>query len=449
MNVSAVRYLAAAESVLFILTIVVYLLWDAKVFHGVNMEHSGTIDTLKDKGVTISLETVVDGLTNPVAMAYPADGSKRIFIIEQVGRIYLLAGKEKTLFLDISDEVVDLDPEYDERGLLGMAFHPKFTENSKFYLYYNAPPETQGWNSVSILAEYKIENDIPSRIRTLLKIQQPQMNHNGGHITFGPDGFLYIPLGDGGGQNDRDRGHDPEIGNGQSLETMLGKILRIDVDTRSEDKEYGIPEDNPFVNGGGLPEIFAYGLRNPYHISFDRGTGRLFAADVGQSRWEEVDIIVKGGNYGWNIREGYHCFDVNDNRAEKDDCPDHGARGEKLIDPIMEYPNASNRRGGIGTAVIGGYVYRGESIPHLQGAYIFGDFSGKSGSPKGKIFIGTEGEDGKWKRKEAAIHGRDELGEYILAFGEDANGEVYVMTSKTEGPSDDTGKVQKIVSFDL
>ncbi|KQM12265.1 hypothetical protein AOA80_03810 [Methanomassiliicoccales archaeon RumEn M1] len=396
-------------------------------------------------GTTVGLETVLDGLANPVCMACPADGSGRMFIVDQVGKVHLLVDGEATLFLDISEDMVDLDPGYDERGLLGMAFHPRFDQNGKFYLYYNAPPETRGWNSTSVLSEYAMEDGRPREVRTVLKVQQPQMNHNGGHICFGPDGMLYVPLGDGGAQNDKGLGHNPETGNGQDLNTMLGKVLRIDVDHPSEGREYGIPEDNPFARGGGLPEIYAYGLRNPYHISFDRATGRLFAGDVGQTRWEEVDIIVKGGNYGWRIREGRHCFDHRDNRAEMDDCPDRGARGEELIDPILEYPNAANRRGGIGTAVIGGYVYRGRSMPHLFGKYVFGDLSGKSGSPKGRLFVGTEGDDGRWNMEEMAIHRRKELGEYVLAFGEDAEGELYVMTSMTEGPSGTTGRVQRLV----
>lgn len=396
------------------------------------------------KRTTVGLETVMEGLVNPVFMACPSDGSDRMFIIDQVGKVHLIADGQSSLFLDIGRDLVKLDPGYDERGLLGMAFHPRFVENGRFYLYYNVPPEVSGWNSTSILAEYAMEDNRPRRLRTVLKVQQPQMNHNGGHIAFGPDGLLYIPLGDGGGQNDQGMGHDPDIGNGQSLDTWLGKILRIDVDGRSDDLEYGIPEDNPFAQGGGRPEIYAYGLRNPYHISFDRENGRLFASDVGQTRWEEVDIIVKGGNYGWHIREGFHCFDPRDNRAEMDDCPDRGARGERLIDPILEYPNAANRRGGIGTAVIGGYVYRGRSMADLRGRYIFGDLSGKSGSAKGRLFMGIEGENG-WSMEEMAIEGRKELGEYVLAFGEDADGELYVMTTMTEGPSGSSGRVQRLV----
>lgn len=415
------------------------------------MSVKGNVGTMTEvmKGRTlVGLETITDGLVNPVAMACPPDGSGRMFIIDQIGKVYVLSkDRKRSPFLDISNEIIELNPSYDERGLLGMAFHPRFAQNGKFYLYYSAPPEVEGWNNTSHLAKYTAAGDQadPNSARLVLKVQEPQMNHNGGHIAFGPDGLLYVPLGDGGAQNDRGMGHEPTVGNGQDLGTMLGKILRIDVDGRSEGKGYGIPPDNPFAQGGGLPEIFAYGLRNPYHISFDRESGRLFAADVGQTRWEEVDIIQKGGNYGWNVREGMHCFDAQNNRAEKDDCPDRGARGEEFIDPIMEYPNAANRRGGIGTAVIGGYVYRGNSIPGLRGKYIFGDLSGKSGSPRGKLFAGTEQGDGRWSMEEMNIEGRSELGEYVLAFGEDADGELYVMTTMTEGPSGASGRVQRIV----
>ena len=415
------------------------------------MSRSGAIGAMKEslkEKMTVGLETVMEGLVNPVAMACPPDGSGRMFIVDQIGKVHVLSSDmERSMFLDITSYVIDLDPGYDERGLLGMAFHPRFSKNGKFYLYYSAPPEREGWNNTSHLAEYTVmdgEVDVRSA-RTVLKVQEPQMNHNGGHIAFGPDGLLYVPLGDGGAQNDQGMGHNKQTGNGQDLGTMLGKILRIDVDGHSDGKEYGIPPDNPFARGGGLPEIYAYGLRNPYHISFDRETGRLFAADVGQTRWEEVDIIVNGGNYGWHIREGRHCFDARDNRAEMDDCPDRGARGEELIDPILEYPNAANRRGGIGTAVIGGYVYRGSSIPGLRGKYIFGDLSGKSGSPRGKLFAGTEHSDGRWTMEEMSIDGRGELGEYVLAFGEDADGELYVLTTLTEGPSGTSGRVQRLM----
>jgi hypothetical protein len=288
--------------------------------------------------------------------------------------------------------------------------------------------------------------DLGSR-RILLSVDKPQMNHNGGHIAFGPDGHLYIPLGDGGGENDHGEGHTPDVGNGQDLKTMLGKILRIDVDGRSAGKEYGIPKGNPFVDGEGLPEIFAYGVRNPYHIAFDAGGDHaLFAGDAGQIRWEEVDIIVKGGNYGWNIKEGRHCFDPNDNSVDCVGSSNKGYRGEELIDPIIEYRNLSNMSGGTGSVVIGGYVYRGKAIPFLVGRYVFGDLSGRQGKADGRLFVGSPpDEGGEWVMDALLIEGRRKLGEYLLALGEDSDRELYVLSSDTEGPQGTSGRLYKLV----
>jgi len=372
------------------------------------MIHSGherrENQVIEEKGLLIraevGLEPVAGGYCSPVALVDPMDGSHRLFIVDQIGKIFVIrrdrSGK-KELFLDITDNVVRLNPGYDERGLLGMAFHPQFKENGRFFLYYTAPLRKgapEGWNCTSHLAEYQMSGDGPDAVdgsseRIILAIDQPRMNHNGGHICFGPDGHLYIPLGDGGGANDRGIGHNPEIGNGQDTGTLLGKILRIDIDRKGGDREYGIPDDNPFVQGGGRAEIYAYGLRNPFHIAFDaEGDHELFTGDAGQHRFEEVDIIIKGGNYGWNIREGMHCFNPDDNTGCYIGDSESGYRGEPLIDPILEYPNLSNRTGGIGSAVIGGYVYRGSDIPFLYGKYIFGDYNGMRKTVSGRIFFG-------------------------------------------------------------
>jgi glucose/arabinose dehydrogenase len=407
----------------------------------------------------VGLEPVADGFCSPVALVYPIDGSNRLFVVDQIGKIFVISRNrpgKKELFLDISEKIVRLNPNYDERGLLGMAFHPHFSENGRFFLYYTAPLRKgapKGWNCTSCLTEYRISGDDPDAVdetseRIVLAIDQPRMNHNGGHICFGPDGRLYIPLGDGGGANDRGIGHNPEIGNGQDTNTLLGKILRIDIDRKDGDKEYGIPDDNPFADGGGQPEIYAYGLRNPYHIAFDAGGGHeLFTGDVGQHRWEEVDIIIKGGNYGWNIREGMHCFNPDENTGCYVGGSGTGYRGERLIDPILEYPNLSNRTGGIGSAVIGGYVYRGSAIPFLYGNYIFGDYNGKRKTVSGRIFFGIPPlRDGdRWAMDELAIEGRNDLGEYVLAFGQDAELELYLMTSDTGSPTGNTGRVYRLV----
>ena len=404
----------------------------------------------------VGLELVVEELVNPVFLTC-APGNKELYVVDQVGKVYKFdqqGKKELELVLDVSDRLVKLDPKYDERGLLGLAFHPAFRSDRRFFVFYSAPLRDgapSGWNCTNHLVEYRMSAGDggpvdPDSGRVLLSIDKPQMNHNGGHIAFGPDGYLYVPLGDGGGSDDKGEGHNPQIGNGQDTMTMLGKILRIGVDDRGDGREYGIPGDNPFVEGGGLPEIFAFGLRNPYHISFDaEGGHKLFAGDAGQVRWEEVDIIEKGGNYGWNIKEGRHLF------GKEDDMSNFLATEPvpaELIDPIVDYPNRANRTGGMGSVVIGGYVYRGERIPFLRGRYIFGDLSGTAGKPDGRIFVASppESEGGTWVMDELSVDNKKgKLGEYILSFGQDSDNELYVLSSDTEGPSGTSGRVYRIV----
>jgi glucose/arabinose dehydrogenase len=414
---------------------------------------AGSVERPSMVKAQVGLELIAQDLANPVFLAC-APGSGDRYIVDQIGKIFVLgADGDLEPFLDFFDQVVDLDPGYDERGLLGLAFHPNFGTDRRLFVFYSAPLRDNGpeeWNCTNHLVEYRMKDSDPRSVdtgsrRVLLSIDKPQMNHNGGHIAFGPDGLLYIPLGDGGGSNDRGDGHNSEIGNGQDTATLLGKILRIDVDSRSPNLEYGIPEDNPFVNGGGRPEIYAYGLRNPYHIAFDAGgERRLFAGDAGQVRWEEIDIIEKGGNYGWSIKEGSHYFDREDNAYS------FLARepAEGLIDPIVEYPNLGNRLGGMGAVVIGGYVYRGSRMPLLQGRYIFGDFTSTSGEPDGRIYVASPPQGGgRWVMDELAVAGRKngKLGEYLMSFGQDTDNELYVLSSDTEGPSGRSGRVYRIV----
>jgi glucose/arabinose dehydrogenase len=405
----------------------------------------------------VGLKLTADGFANPVALACPFDGTRRLFVVDQIGKVFIIdrQGKKGGPFVDVSADLVELDPHYDERGLLGLAFHPRFKDNGRFYLYYSSPLRAgapPGWNCTNHLVELRVSEDDgdradPSSKRVLMSIDKPYMNHNGGHITFGPDGHLYVPLGDGGGENDQGRGHTPDIGNAQDLNVLLGKILRIDIDSRGPSREYAIPADNPFVNGEGRPEIFAYGLRNPYHIAFDAGGERaLFAGDAGQIRWEEIDIIVKGGNYGWNLKEGSHCFNPQDNATDYLGCPRTGFRGEELIDPIIEYRNLSNISGGIGSVIIGGYVYRGRAIPRLEGHYIFGDLSGHHGKADGRLFVGSPpNRPGPWTMDELLIEERRKLHEYLLALGQDEDNELFVLTSDTEGPQGTSGRVYKLV----
>lgn len=351
--------------------------------------------------------------------------------------------------------MVALDPSYEERGLLGLAFHPDYGENGRFYLYYSAPLRAEApsnFNHTSHISEFTVSEDDPNVVdpdseRIVLQVDEPQSWHNAGQIAFGPDGYLYIPLGDGGGAADIGIGHTPEIGNGQDISVLLGSILRIDVDG---EEPYGIPPDNPFVDEEeGRDEIYAYGFRNPYRVAFDAGGERqLFVSNVGESRWEEVHIVELGGNYGWNIKEGSHCFDPTDVSASPEECPDTGARGEPLIDPIIEYRNAS-QPDGIGRAVVGGRVYRGSALPEFQGRYIFGDWSATYGATDGAIFVATPPEGGErpwpFEELEIATSENGRLGSYVLSFGHDADQEVYVLTSGTPGPSGSSGRVYKIM----
>jgi glucose/arabinose dehydrogenase len=339
----------------------------------------------------LTLNSVVSGLTNPVDLQFPNDGTGRFFVVQQPGSIRVGSNGAllATPFLDISSKVHFSG----EMGLLGLAFHPQFTQNRKFYVHYD---QLMGSQIQSVIAEYQISAADPSQAdpaseRVLLTINQPFGNHKGGQIAFGPDGFLYIGLGDGGSEND------PQ-GNGQNLQTLLAKMLRIDVDHTSSGLQYAIPADNPFANGGGLPEIWAYGLRNPWRFSFERGTGRLFAGDVGQNKYEEIDILQRGGNFGWNVMEGMHCFN-----------PSTGCNMTGLVLPIAEYDHTE------GDAVMGGYVYKGTTIPNLPGAYIFSDFG------SGAIWELTES-SGIWTRTKLLSSGRS-----VSSFGQDVAGEIYVV----------------------
>jgi glucose/arabinose dehydrogenase len=316
-----------------------------------------------------------------------------LFVVEQAGTIRILqAGALLTTpFLDIRSRVTFSG----EMGLLGVAFHPAFAQNRRFYVNY---VRTLGNGQIqSVIAEYQASAadgnhaDAASE-RILLTVNQPFTNHKGGQLAFGPDQFLYIGLGDGGS------GGDPQ-GNGQNLQTWLGKMLRIDVDHTAGALPYAIPTDNPFVAGAGLPEIWAYGLRNPFRFSFDTATGRLFVGDVGQDLYEEIDILQKGGNYGWNVMEGLHCY-----------SPAAGCNPAGLTLPIAEYSHSE------GIAVIGGYVYHGPAIPTLAGSYVFGDYG------SGKIWRLTQDNSGAWQRVPLLSSGLT-----MSSFGRDAAGELYVV----------------------
>jgi len=414
-----------------------------------------TVVTAQDEEAeaAVGVELVAEGFAAPVAMASPNDGSGRLFVVDQAGTIRIV-GADGTLmadpFLDLTSRITPLNPDYDERGVLGLAFHPDYANNGRFFVYYTIPLREgapEGWDHTNVVGEFAVSADNPdvadpASEKLVLQIDQPQFNHNAGHIAFGPDGFLYVPIGDGGGANDNDVGHTPDIGNGQDVTNVHGSVLRIDVN--GNPGEYAIPADNPFADGAaGAPEIFAYGLRNPYHISFDRGgNGELFVADAGQDVYEEVSIATLGSNLGWNIKEGMHCFNPADPETELDSCAATGAAGEPLVDPILEYTHED-----VGVVVVGGYVYRGTAMPEMEGYYIFGDYS-PDFSPNGTLLWAEASEDGAtWTWGELAVAGtaNGRVGGYVLGFGEGPDGELYVMTSQNSSPTGDTGQVWKLV----
>ena len=341
-------------------------------------------------------EPFVSGLSDPVGLTNAGDGSNRLFVVQRSGQVRVIDASGTLLgapFLDLSSRVLAGG----ERGLLGLAFHPSFAANGRLFVDY-----TRAGDGATVVSELTASAGHASASaateKILLTVSQPYSNHNGGQIAFGPDGFLYIGLGDGGS------GGDP-LGNGQNTGVLLGKILRIDVDgAPASGKAYAIPSSNPFASGGiepgaGLPEIWAYGLRNPWRFSFDRANGDLYIGDVGQSAWEEIDRQAagsKGGqNYGWNAFEGTHCYS--------------SCAGVSYVPPVAEYGHA------LGCSVSGGYVYRGAQQPSLKGYYLFGDYC------SGTVFIIAAGPGSKTPKAVAST------GLSISSFGEGEDGEVYVV----------------------
>jgi len=346
-------------------------------------------------GTKITLEMVASGLTSPLKGVVAPGEPDRLYVVDQVGILWAidLTTGAKTVFLDVSARLVPLGflgpNTFDERGFLGVAFHPSYATNGKLYTYTSEPnagpptfattmPPGTTADHQNVVAEWKAVSPgnpalgvDPTSRRELLREDHPQFNHDGGDLAFGPDGMLYISDGDGGEADDQGAGHVPG-GNAQQLTNPLGKILRIDVNTRnSANGQYGIPADNPFVGmPGAVKEIFAFGFRNPYRFSFDMATGALYVGDAGQNDIEEVDLVIKGGNYGWATKEGTMFFYNNGAQPGFASPVDSGLVPPGAIDPIAQYDTHHE-----GHSVIGGFVYRGSRIPQLQGRYVFGEFS--------------------------------------------------------------------------
>jgi len=421
-------------------------------------------DNISPAAASIGLELIADNLVSPLSVVEAPDDSNRLFIVDQTGKIWIVGADGNKIaepFLDITSKLIALSPQYDERGLLSLAFHPDYKTNGKFYIFYTAPPNPGGpepganWDHINRVAEFKVLSGNPDKAdmgseRIVLDSDQPQGNHNGGTIAFCADGYLYVSIGDGGGGDDVGPGHVPdwytvnEGGNGQDIEAnLLGNILRIDVNCATG---YLIPKSNPFVGKKGKDEIFAFGFRNPYRFSFDMGgQHQLFAGDAGQELYEEISIVTKGGNYGWNVKEGTHCFNTDDPTTNRPDCPDEDPDGRKLIDPIIEVNNVKNPAGGIAVTIVGGNVYRGKTIPELDGRYIFGTFSQSPEAPTAELFIAQSKSSGLWSYEEIILKDLpNDLGLFLKGFGQDLKGEIFITGSTLLGPSGNTGKVYKL-----
>jgi glucose/arabinose dehydrogenase len=358
-------------------------------------EPGSTVPPLRSGPDRLRLELVTDGLVDPTGITNAGDGSGRLFVTERPGRIMVVEADGSLRgepFVDLSSRVLSGG----ERGLLGLAFHPDFEENGRLFVHYS-----RDGDGATIVSELQASSDRATADpaeRVILTVAQPFANHNGGQLSFGPDGYLYLGLGDGGA------GGDP-FGNGQDPDVLLGKILRLDVDgSVAGGRGYALPPDNPYgpegsAPGAGLPEIWAIGLRNPWRFSFDLRLGDLYIGDVGQSGWEEIDRqpadSTGGENYGWNVMEGRHCY--------QSGCDQTG-----YVKPIAEYPTS------IGCAVTGGYVYRGTDQPELQGVYVFADYC--SG-----IVSTLQVDEGTITPKEVL-----ESGLNVSSFGEDEEGELYL-----------------------
>jgi glucose/arabinose dehydrogenase len=417
----------------------------------------------------LALEPLLEGLTAPLHLEEPADGSGRKFIVQQDG-VVLVLGADARLgpepFLDLRPRMLPLEQNFEERGLLGFALHPQFARNGRVFATYTAPlrpgaPER--WNYTRRVSEFTADPGNLAKIdagseRVLLEIDWPSRKHNGGALAFGTDGFLYIGLGDGGishGIGKKVLWEAFEVpaealtwdGLAQDIDTLFGKILRIDIDRGFPG--YAIPRDNPFAARPGKKEIWAWGFRNPFRIAFDRNDGSFFVTAVAETLWEAAYRVQGPGNFGWPLMEGTHCVDRLKPRQPPPTCPPSDEMGNRIVQPILEYPNmqASHPEtklavAGVGTAITGARMYRGRAIPALAGKLIVADWSATFKQPSGQIFIAEPSpQSGQlWPYRRAL-----QVDTRIIGLAEDRAGEIFVLTNETLGPYGTTGKVLRLV----
>ncbi len=414
------------------------------------------IPTVIPKGdVSVRLTSIAKGFVAPITATYAPNDKNRLYVAELNGKIWSLSlngkGKARTLFADIGARGLNLGcfgSNYDERGLLGIAFHPAYRSNGLVYTYQSLPhlntatPPANQCNRTSpdhdnVVTEWKVNNPRgknpkvnPASAREVLRVDHPQFNHNGGELRFGADGMLYVSIGDGGSADDQGNGHTVPGGNAQDLTNLSGKILRIDPQPGSTLPGYKIPADNPFANTVGVRgEIWAYGLRNPYKMSFDTATNRLYVADVGQNDVEEINIVSRGLNYGWPVKEGSFAFDQNGTDAG---FVTADIVTGAYVDPIAQHDHCippvnttGQCQASEGSAVVGGFVYRGNTIKKLRGLYVFGNYGAEPSTSSGRLLY----LDAQKQVKEFQLAGKRSLGLglSVLGFGQDARGEVYLL----------------------
>ena len=406
----------------------------------------------------VSYEKFASGFVSPLSMIPYGEGEQAYLVVDQTGVIHFLdekGGKPGKAFLDLRKSIVNLKKGFDERGSLGVALHPKFKSTRKVYVYYSAPLAsggTEDFDHTAHLSEFKVKADGTADTRSeriIFPVDQPQWNHDGGNLVFGKDGFLYLGLGDGGAANDLDPKGSPEGGhekggNGQALNRYLGKVLRFDIDSKAP---YAIPDGNPFKGSkDGREEIYAWGIRNPWGITVDHESGDIIVADVGQNRFEEINVL-SAGNFGWPRYEGYAPFDQ---LKPSEPCTlEVSAAPEGFVAPVLVYPHHDGlgKAAGYGVSVTGGHVYRGKAIPGLSGVYLFADWAQSWAGKKYGLYGGIRDSKTTWTMKviPGAKTPAGPISRMVIGFGYDQTGEVYVLTNTGKGPSGKNGEIWKIV----